>query len=180
MQAPGFTHSVSRPQPCQQPQQQQHEEEEVRSTARLISPPHPHYSFSLPRPPLPSITPSHPPFPAALTSVHPSINQSRHPSMPFLCVPTPRISSPSGTFWTPSGFLKGCSDTQGPLRQVFKAGWKIKNTLIVLLLHSLWMNVDDSSPSSLPRAESFFSPNRDPRGYEHCHRTGVSSLNSFT
>lgn len=36
----------------------------IRSTARLITSPHPHYSFSLPHPPLPSITSSHPPFPS--------------------------------------------------------------------------------------------------------------------
>lgn len=45
----------------------------IRSTARLITSPHPHYSFSLPHPPLPSITSSHPPFP----SVNPY-------SLPFL------------------------------------------------------------------------------------------------
>lgn len=51
----------------------------IRSTARLITSPHPHYSFSLPHPPLPSITSSHPPFPSvnpalplALTILHPS------------------------------------------------------------------------------------------------------------
>ena len=138
MKAAGFTRSVGRPQPCQEPQQQQqqrrrqHEEDEVgrlRSTARLICPPplqHCHYSFSLPRPPLPSITssPATRPFlAAALAGMHPSINPSVHPSIsPAAIYALPSVSQHPASplrralffFWTHlSGFPKCCIGTQG-------------------------------------------------------------------